>query len=70
MAPTTCSVCSQTTRYRVMQVAPNGDESPLTSVCSVKCLLQWGYAFASMRGMQMAYGVKQKIEQLRGLFKS
>jgi len=64
--PPICSACNErnaASYFRVQRVSPAGAETPLTTVCSVKCLLQWTYAFASMRGMQLAYNARTAVRQ-------
>lgn len=67
-----CSVCAKRdapTYFRVVRVSPGGAESPLTTVCSIKCLLSWAYTFATLQGTRMAYGVREAIKQFFGALK-
>lgn len=70
-APVACSACGKrdASYFRVGRVAADGTETPLTTTCSVRCLISWAFSYAQLQGMKLAYGAKQAIDQLRGLFK-
>ena len=62
-----CSVCNKhdaPSYFKVARVAQTGVESPLTTTCSISCLLRWGYNYATLQGARMVWTAKQAIEQL------
>jgi hypothetical protein len=68
-----CSVCSKRDApnyFRVQRVSPGGVESPLTTTCSARCLLQWTYSVASLQGMRLAFTAREAIKQLFGALRS
>lgn len=61
-----CSVCARRdapTYFRVASVSPGGVESPLTTTCSIKCLFQWAYQYAALKGMVLAGQTKSLVQQ-------
>ena len=40
------------------------------NLCSVVCLLQWTYDYATLQGAQVAFGVKQKFDAAKGAISS
>lgn len=60
-----CSVCSKRdgTFFKVLRVAPDGTESPLTTTCSVKCLLTWGYSYATLQGTRMVWTAREAVRK-------
>lgn len=71
--PLACANCSKVgapSYFRITRVTFEGSESPLTVVCSVRCLAQWAYTFATLQGARIAYGVREAFKQLFDAFKS
>ena len=68
---TACSTCGKrdTSYFRVGRVATDGVETPLTTVCSVKCMAGWLYQYAQLQSMRLVFGAKQALDQLRSYFK-
>lgn len=67
-----CSVCMKrdaASYFRVARVSPGGVESPLTTVCSLKCLLSWTYQYTALQGTRLAYGAREAIKQFFGALK-
>ena len=67
-----CSVCAKrdaAAYYKVAHVLLDGTEEPVTVVCSIRCLLSWGYQYASMQGAKMAYGVKAAVKEIADWFR-
>lgn len=65
MNPPICSICAKRGApgyFKVGRVDPNGVESPLTTTCSIKCLLQWGYSYAALQGARAVWTAKQAIK--------
>ncbi len=69
-----CSVCNRRDApnyFRVQEVTPGGVESPLTTTCSVKCLMTWLYKYAAFKGTMLAVKTKGVVQQfldgLKGL---
>ena len=40
------------------------------NLCSVVCLLQWTYDYATLQGAQVAFGVRKKFEDAQGAIAS
>lgn len=62
----TCSICNKrdATFLKVTRVAPDGTESPLTTTCSVLCLLRWGHQYATLQSAKLAWNVKTALASL------
>lgn len=61
-----CAACGKrdaSTYFKVVRVAQNGAESPLTTTCSVKCLLQWGYQYAALQSAKMVWTAKAAVRR-------
>ena len=71
MTAVVCSTCGKrdASYFRVGRVAADGTETPLTTTCSIRCLLSWSVQYAQLQGMRLAFGARQAIDQLRALFK-
>lgn len=62
-----CSVCSNRTApsyYKVSHLAQDGSEAPITTTCSVLCLLRWGQQFAALQSTKLAWNVKTALAGL------
>lgn len=62
-----CSVCQRRdapSYFKVAQVSLGGVESPLTTTCSIKCLLTWAYQYATLKGAVLAAQTKGLVQQL------
>ena len=63
--PLSCASCSKAdapSYFRITRVAFDGTEAPLTVVCSVKCLAQWAYTFATLQGARIVFGVREALK--------
>ena len=59
----TCAKCRrEATAYFKVERIVHGNAILSAETCSVVCLLQWTYDFATLQGMQAAVGVKQKVD--------
>jgi hypothetical protein len=71
--PLVCSVCNIQTApnyFRVLKISrTTGAEIPLTTVCSLPCLMRWLYTFGALQGARLAYGAKSAWQQLVGMLK-
>jgi hypothetical protein len=71
--PLVCSVCNSQRApnyFRVLKISLSTHaETPLTTVCSLPCLLKWLYTFGALQGLRLAYGAKNAWGQLVGMFK-
>lgn len=69
--PVACSSCGKrdASYFRVGRVAADGTETPLTQVCSIKCMSTWLYQYAQLQSMRLVYGTKQVIDRLKNFFK-
>lgn len=68
-SPPICAACSKRdapSYFRITRVTFEGSEAPLTTVCSIKCMFQWAYSFASLQGLRLAFGVREVVKQLFG----
>jgi hypothetical protein len=64
-----CSICNKRdspSYYKVARVTTGGAESPLTMCCSVRCLFQWSYQYASLQGARMVWTAKEAIKKFFG----
>ena len=73
MSPPTpvCSICAKQdapSYFKISRLTPTG-ESPLTVTCSINCLLTWGYKYASMQGVKLAYGAKAALKEITDWFR-
>lgn len=73
MTPVACSSCGKrdaTSYFKVSRVAQDGAETtPVTVVCSIKCMSAWLYQYAQLQSMRLVYGTKQAIDRLKNFFK-
>jgi hypothetical protein len=71
--PLVCSVCNSQRApnyFRVLKISlATGAEEPLTTVCSLPCLMRWLYTFGALQGARLAYGAKTAWGQLVELLK-
>lgn len=71
-APPGCSACGArdaSSYFRVERVAADGTATPVTMVCSLRCLLSWAMQYGQLQGAKLAFGAKQAVDRIRGLFK-
>ena len=64
-----CAACAKEgapSYFRITRVTFEGSEAPLTTVCSVRCMVQWCYSFASLQGLKLVYGVREVVKHLFG----
>lgn len=52
--------------FKIEHVGPEGTVNESAALCSITCLVAWGYDYARMAGMRMAIGVQQKVNAARG----
>jgi type IV secretory pathway VirB6-like protein len=72
MSAPACSVCTKRDApgfYKISHLAADGTEAPVTTVCSIRCMLTWGYQYASIQGARMAYGARQAVKEVLAWFK-
>lgn len=63
----TCAKCKRdVTAYFKVERITHGNVIISAEVCSVPCLLQWTYDFATLQGVHVAASVKQKFDQAKG----
>lgn len=51
--------------FTVIHHNEKGVETTRVDVCSSSCLIQWAYKFAQLQGMRLAFGVQQKISNVK-----
>jgi len=56
--------------FKIEHVDRSGVTSASATVCSIACLLGWGYDYATMAGLRMAASVKQKVDGARAAITS
>lgn len=68
----TCTKCNNETvgHFKVERINRTGATEATAVLCSVPCLLGWGYDFAQMAGVRLAVGVKQKIDNAKSTIES
>lgn len=67
--PLACSTCSRRDApnyFKVTRVTNGHVETPLTTVCSLPCLMKWCYGFAAMQSARMVYGLREMWNKLTG----
>jgi len=60
-----CANCRRdaTAHFKVIRVDHHGEDHMVT-VCSIMCLMKWGYTFATVSGVRLAFGVKNGLSTL------
>lgn len=66
MSAPACAVCNATGggRFDVAQFDRAGNQKFATSVCSLTCLMNWAYRYASMQGAAFAFQAKSTLTSI------
>jgi hypothetical protein len=66
MATPVCVSCRQSTSSHFSITRYNAQNQSVGSVdvCSITCLLRWGYEYATLEGARLAFGVKNSVTSL------
>jgi hypothetical protein len=67
-----CEYCQNETRiYFQVERRKEGDESSSlsTRVCSILCMLRWGYSYIHMQGQQGVAQVAALVDQVKNVLK-
>lgn len=66
MSPGLCAHCHRTLRggFDIVRQREDGQEAGRVNVCSIFCLLNWGYAYALRRGLGGVVTAKGAFDRL------